>query len=155
MNKYLSDTIDDFWRWIKMSPQEYAQKSRQIDLEEYMFPDWDNLISKVKKTIQKSYSNDEAVDMVLIVMALDNEDEEVLDFISDNGSDYFVKKMVERSVNHLQPHARWQCAELIRRRKPDNGKRVLKKMLTDSDEYVRKRAKTALEDLWTGEKKVI
>ena len=63
--------------------------------------------------------------------------------------------MAERSVNHLQPHARWQCAELIRRRKPDNGKRVLKKMLTDSDEYVRKRAKTALEDLWTGEKKVI
>lgn len=147
MNECLSDIIGKFWKWINLSPQEYAQKSMQTDLEEYMFPDWDNLITKAERIIQKPYSNNEVVDMILTVIALDNENEDVLDFISSNGSNDFVNTIIERCIIHLQPHARWQCAELIRRRKPKNGQRILIKLLSDSDEYVRKRAQIALYDL--------
>ena len=89
------------------------------------------------------------MDDLLTIMALDNENEDILDYAVDNinlaNLDYFVHK----GVVHLQPHARWQVAEFIRRKNLVCFQDYLEKLSRDPNDYVRKRAKNAM-NLLTG-----
>ena len=130
-----------------MTPQTYAVESmKQPDLEEYMFPLWDSVYQTTVDLINSRSTDREDMDSILTAMAIDNETEDILGYISENGCELFIEKLVEAGAGHLQPNARWQCAELIRRRRPQNGDRVLKILLSDEDEYVVKRAKNAIMD---------
>lgn len=145
MRKDLADLLASFWEWIQMTPQLYAIESmRQPDLEEYMFPLWDEMYYKTVELIDSNTMDKDAMDFILTAMALDNETEDILNYITENASTPFISGLISLGVDHMQPNARWQCAELIRRRKPPNGDIVLKQLLLDSVEYVVKRAKNAI-----------
>lgn len=153
MKEYLLPSIlNSFWNWIHLTPQAYAVISRKQEaqeLEEYMFPFWQTMISETINLINESPTSEMAIDSILTVMAIDNETEDILDYIAQNGSKPFICRLIETGVVHLQPHARWQCAELVRRCKPANGDTILSKLLSDPDDYVRKRARNALNSCQT------
>ncbi|MBP5780095.1 MAG: hypothetical protein J6X34_02535 [Clostridia bacterium] len=112
-----------------------------------MFPLWDAMIAETVDLINGSVEDEISIDGILTAMALDNETEDILNYIAENGSESFICRLIERGAVHLQPHARWQCAELIKRRKPSNGRKMLSILLSDRDEYVRKRAQNAVCEL--------
>ena len=145
MKSDLDNLLACFWEWIQMTPQLYAIESmRQLDLEEYMFPLWDEIYDKTIELVDSNTTDNGAMDSILTAMALDNETEDILNYIAESGGTPFISRIVNLGVSHMQPNARWQCAELIRRRKPPNGDIVLKQLLLDSVEYVVKRAKNAI-----------
>lgn len=82
---------------------------------------------------------------MLTVMALDNESEIVLDDIVSYASNELVHRIVDRGVSHMQHEARWQIAEILLRRKPENALAVLAALALDEDSYVRQRAQNAID----------
>lgn len=143
----LKTLLDEFWSWICLTPQEYAMESVNRDFEEYMFPNWMEIMRVSKQTVTLALLDNDSLSSLLSAMAIDNEDENILDFVILKGTNQFIEKLIEIGVSHLQPHARWQCAEVIRRRLPENGRTILKKMQNDPVPYVAKRAQIAMEEI--------
>ena len=143
----INDLLCLFWKWIGLSPDEYAVYSEKMDLEEYMFPLWEELISNAKDIVDKQQDGRLSLSCVLTVLAFDNEDEELLEYIVNNGNDAFTCQLVILGSQFYLAHARWQCAEIIRRRNLKALVYILKGMLNDSNGYVAKRAGNALDSM--------
>ena len=122
----MNTLLYDFWKWAEITPQEYAEKGIPLMSEkaEFNYPHFGELI-----------------------MALDNENEDVLDYAADNASNALVLELVSLGVTFPQPNTRWQIAELAYRRRPNGFEDFLKLLLCDPDSYVRKRAGNCLEYL--------
>lgn len=113
-----------------------------------MLPPREELLHLIRETEALITGEDQAqISNILTVMSIDNEEEAVLDFISETGSADFVDLLIQAAPRHVQPHARWQCAELIRRRRPKHSMSILRELLQDSNEYVVKRAENAYAEL--------
>lgn len=121
--------------------------SQRQDFEEYMFPNWGELVDEAIHLLNFEIEDKQIVDDILTVMALDNECEDVLTYASDHCSDAYIEYLIERGTYHPQHHTRWQIAELIARRNPKNGKNALLQLKDDANAYVRKRASNTLEEL--------
>ena len=144
--------LDDFWMWLEMSPEQYSEIG--VDLKsskcEFHYPKFEELLCYVRRVAcQKVISNDEIED-ILTIMALDNETEDVLDFLVDNLPDCHMNALIEKGLHHLQWEARWQLAELIYRRRFVNCEHYLQILTNDTMPYVRKRAKNCLKYMKQG-----
>lgn len=145
----MSNLLEDFWIWANTTPRDYAEKGLDLlgDKPEFYFPFFDELLDYARRIIEKDFPTDQEIDDVITIMALDNENEEVLSYIEEFSSPAFLKSLIEKGLYHLQPEARWQIAELLYRRKPDDFKEYLKHLSIDSNDYVMKRAKNCLRYL--------
>ena len=132
------------WDWLGVSSDGYAQSGYSGD-EEYLFPEWDKLLRATEELVLQEAVD--AVNDIWTAVALDNEEENLLDFISESASDAFVDQLIAVIPDHPQPNARWRAAELIRRRSSDAGIQVLQVLIHDVDSYVRKRAQGAYDSL--------
>lgn len=132
----LSPILDRFFHWLDIFPEDYAR--REDTLEEFMFPQWDVLISAAEAVIAQESS--ESANELWTAIALDNEQENLLDYLSDHASDDYLDRLILFAPAHPQHHARWQAAELIRRRPTPNGLSVLTLLCQDEHPYVAKRA---------------
>ena len=81
---------------------------------------------------------------ILTVMALDNETEDVLDYLVQHCPESKAKILVDVGMHHLLPNARWQLAEFLYRRRVDDFTTFLQRLSQDEDAYVRKRANNCL-----------
>ena len=143
----INEIICAFWKWIGLSPIDYSVCSEKRDLEEYMFPMWEELVSAAEDIVDKQQYDRSSINSVLTVLAFDNEAEFVLDYIVDNGSDAFTCELVTLGSEFYLSHARWQCAEIIRRRSLKSHIHILEKLTRDPNEYVAKRARNALNSM--------
>lgn len=139
------DLITEFWQWLGMSKEKYIFKmenpqNSSIDFEEYMFPKWSALLDEARENIREERLEPESLEKVLTVMALDNETEDVLDFIVENASDNYIEKFVQYGVLSILYHARWQIAEILGRRQPRNWENLIDELVKDENAYVSKRA---------------
>lgn len=139
----LAPILDSFFHWLRLTPEEYAR--REDDLEEYMFPQWDALISAAEAVIAQEST--EFADELWTAIALDNEQENLLDALSDHASDDYLDRLILSAPAHPQFNARWQATELIRRRPTPNGRSVLQLLCRDEHPYVAKRAQNSKEYL--------
>ena len=142
-NSALSPILDSFFHWLGLTPEEYAR--REDDLEEYRFPQWDSLISAAEAVIAREST--EFADELWTAVALDNEQEVLLDTLSEEASDGYLDRLILTAPAHPQFNARWQTAELIGRRPTPNGRSVLKLLCRDEHPYVAKRAQNSKEHL--------
>lgn len=144
------DLLDEFWRWLAFTPEEYIKKIENCcvpnNIEEFLFPHWGKLLKQAEASILNDCLDDSAVDNVLIVMALDNENEDILDYIVDNASPMYIKKIVLKGMHTPFSHARWQIAEILGRRKPLGWKDHLLMLCADKNHYVAKRAYNVLNN---------
>lgn len=138
----LSPILDSFFHWLGLTPEEYAR--REDDMEEYLFPQWDALISAAEAVIAREST--EFSDELWTAVALDNEQEVLLDTLSEEASDGYLDRLILTAPAHPQFNARWQAAELIGRRPTPNGRSVLKLLCRDEHPYVAKRAQNSKEN---------
>ncbi len=137
----LEQLLESFWEWLNMSPTEYSCRFCDDSIEEYMFPDWARMLHEVRQCIEES--RQDMIPLVLEAMAIDHEVEDVLDFLTERASDSYIVDITLCIATNIQPHARWQGAELICRRPTIEGEHVLKQLMGDTNPYVRKRARNA------------
>lgn len=154
----MNELLNEFWQYLKMTPEEYSMCSMNQDLEEYFFPKWEELKNIAYSLIDSEKMDSESLDMVLLIMALDNEEEYITDYLTDkdtgsnfNCSDKYIEMLSERAIRFPQPHARWQVAEVLRRRRTKKTLSILEKLLSDENAYVRHRAKYSYLDIIWGE----
>ena len=135
-----------FWKWLGKTPEEYASTGMEgcVYQDEDEFSEFSALINGAMKIVDREFVDDDNIDNLLTVMALDNESECVLDYIEENASLKQIKKIFARGVCHPQPNARWQVAELIYRKSPRFHKYLLQRLTNDPHPYVRKRADNCL-----------
>ena len=142
----LSNLLQEFWIWFGLSADQYAL-SGHGPKEEFMFPEWSDLIRETKEAIKSENNNIEILNNILAVLALDNEREEILDYISEYSSVRYIQTLAKQSLTCNQAHARWQIAELIGRRKELNCKETLIALTQDKNPYVQRRANISLHRL--------
>lgn len=139
----MDELISDFWVWAETSPELYAKM--QTSLEEFMYPRWKEIIEKAKNIVLMEDMTTSGMDNFLTVLAIDNEREEILDFLSEiSMSNAFFSQLIEAGMHHLQPHARWQIAVLLGRKRPKGYQDFLCALSQDENVYVCKRAKNEL-----------
>lgn len=141
-----------FWKWADISESEYSEHSYLNKNEEWEYPNWDMLISLLFTAINTLASGERSevlVNYLLTVMALDNEDETILDECESKLSDKDLEFLFEKGIKHMQSEARWQIAELIGRKNNISFKKYLLNLLDDSNKYVQRRALISLDRIDT------
>ena len=134
--------LEKFWQWSKLTPEEYAQNGmRQKNGEfEDSFLLFDEMIAYAYAMIDTSITDLSEIDDLLTILALDNEEECVLDYITEHSSKVQLDRIIARGLFHAQPNARWQIAELLSRRKPEKYLDFLQVLANDEHSVVRQRA---------------
>ena len=138
MNTYL----EQFWKWSNRTFDEYARIGMNQNKGEYedQFPLFDEMIAYARTVVDNVVTDDSDLDDLLTIMALDNEAETVLDYVEGNSTADQFDKIIALGLKHVQPHARWQIAELLYRRKPKNYMELLYVLSQDEHPSVRQRA---------------
>lgn len=140
----LSSLVRDFWVWTQLPSIKWNNvdiSKLPVPVEE--FPELSSMQTCCISRINTPLSEDE-LNKFLLCMAVDNEDEEILDACREVGSMEFISGIIQAGVNHPQPMARWQMAELLRRDIP-NRKNYLIQLCCDANAYVKKRAENVLK----------
>jgi hypothetical protein len=112
---------------------------------EYDFPKYGELMEYAQAIVDNNLMSDKDIDDLLTVLALDNEGENLLDYIEDYSSNEQIERITERGVLHIQYNARWQLAEIIYRRRPNEYAKWLNLLKNDKDSYVRQRARNVID----------
>ena len=86
------------------------------------------------------------MELFLVGLAMDAENEDILDACKDRAGVTFVSDMLCAGVFHPQSEARWQLTELLRKEIPQR-EHYLHILLADPDAYVRKRAGNIAEPI--------
>ena len=102
------------------------------------FPEFDELQKMCISLINTQLSNKE-IDAFLFCMALDAEDECILDACKAQANTEFIHLLLSKGTTCVHSDARWQMTELLRRNVP-NKQYFLQILLSDTNPYVRKRA---------------
>lgn len=140
----LKKRLHEFWIWLDITPADYAQQFDTV-FEEYMFPDWNALLDEAYQSVSRS--DTAAINDILETLAIDNEEENLLDYIVDYARDSFLTSLISALPGCIQPNARWQGAEIILRRPSSERILVLQLLMRDEHPYVRKRASNAFISL--------
>ncbi len=136
----MNDELNSFWSWFGLDSYQYINKRSGNPKEEFMYPYWDRMLEKAKEAIRSNSTDIALLNNILMVLALDNEREELLDYLSSyDVSQSFCVKLIEAGLSHPQPNARWQIAVLARRRLKNDALPYLNVLMNDVDCYVRKR----------------
>lgn len=143
----LSEVLFRFWDWVGYGPDEFSKDifSCADAKEPFYFPEFSEMRKLCCDCENELWSDREAEDY-LTCMALDNEEERILDHCAENASDKFVERIALASLNHIQWHARWQVAELLGRRNIPHWELFLEKLSRDPHPYVRQRAENVLKN---------
>ena len=138
--------LNSFWIWTQL-PEEKWGNADLIDLgvDAVLFPLIGEICDECINLINQQLSPEE-INMFLMGLAIDSEDEDILNECKDCANDSFLYDIISEGVSHPQSEARWQLAEMLRRPIPQRDY-FLKVLLSDTNLYVRKRANNVVRDL--------
>lgn len=131
--------IEEFWKWTGLPREKWGQFDiAGLPVDVTTFPRLGEVCDACIRCINKSLSREE-MELFLVGLAIDAEDEDILDACKDRAGVTFVSDMLCAGVSHPQSEARWQLTELLRKDIPQR-EHYLHILLADPDAYVRKRA---------------
>lgn len=138
--------IYEFWEWTEL-PVDMWHVTDIVYLSKntFDFPNIGAICNACFGLINAPLTPKE-IDLFLMGLAIDSEDEDILEKCKEEASDQFLYKIATRGIHFPQSEARWQVAELLRRQIP-NRDYFLNVLLADSHEYVRRRAYNVFCDL--------
>ena len=142
--------IDLYWKWSRVSEDKYSKDEWIIESQEWEYSNWGQLMNLALKAIRNIENGDFAKDIaevMLTVMALDNEDEKLLDECEIILSDKALEYVAQSALEHRQWQARWQVAELLGRKHERIWEKFLLKFINDSNKYVQRRALISLSKI--------
>ena len=134
-----------FWAWAGYDADSFAKDEVNCCRvnEPFDFPGIGEM-RELCYALETDIPSDREAEDYLTCMALDNEDEVILDHCAAHAPDAFVEKIALAALKHQQFEARWQAAEMLGRRKIPGREQLLNQFLQDPHSYVRRRAKNAL-----------
>lgn len=136
----LDQQLKRFQRWADQNaPDGALRDSGEWECE---YPYWPELYSAVRSVLAQPLLSRPEEDQVLFALARDNEAEVILDLLTSFPT--HVLALATRSLQSAHPDARWQAAVALARAAPPDAIPVLRLFLSDTDEYVRRRALLAL-----------
>lgn len=145
MNK-LKYLIEDFWKWTGLFEHKYGKIDiRDLSTSPVEFPRIGEICDVCFEMINMPLNIFET-DLFLMGMAIDSEDEDILNSCKEKANESFLITIISAGILYPQSEARWQIAELLRRYIPHRDI-YLNTLLHDPDEYVRRRAQNVFEDL--------
>lgn len=141
-DNYLADILARFWAWAGYHADDFARERFRCpdEKEPFYFPELEQL-RMLCYACECGEISDSDIEDYLTCMALDNEEEYILDHCAEHASVAFVERIACAALTHPQWHARWQIAELLRRRDIPKREALLSALSRDPHAYVRQRAK--------------
>jgi HEAT repeat protein len=143
--------LDQFWEWQELTSEEYASGKKYLKCEEFYYPKWINLTEYADKAIEMIRQGDKSlilINLILEMMAIDNEDEIVMENCEQLLETEYIKDISEAAKRFPIYEARWQIAELLGRSDNDNCKRYLLDFVRDEHKYVQRRALISLSRIY-------
>ncbi|WP_248930460.1 HEAT repeat domain-containing protein [Paenibacillus hamazuiensis] len=141
----LESELKQFWSWLGTSSKEYELLGTKTNKEEFMYPRWNELIRLTCIAIANlEIGETSQTNLILEVMALDNEEEAILTECENRLSKSSLNIIIEKG--HLFPlsNTRWQIAELIGRKQDKAWEKYLIILTNDCNKYVQRRALLSL-----------
>lgn len=136
--------VDLYWTWTGFGGSWKDNEISSIDLDPLCFPEFEKLRNVCISLINSPLSTEEK-NAFLLCMALDSEDECILDACKERANTAFLCELLCTGISFSLSEARWQMAELLRKDLPGR-EQYLQMLLHDSDSYVRKRARNVAFD---------
>lgn len=144
LNQSLNNLLQDFWIWSDISEKEYSCLPNASEtVEPFFFPEFEAMQEKCHSLINTNM-NEQQINDFLTCLALDEEEEVILDWCKDIADSWFLVQLSKAGCSHLQPDARWQIAELLRCRDIPQRYDILQHLCKDTNAYVRKRAQNTM-----------
>ena len=137
--KKIHNLLKKLWNWMGNRNSWTNLYTSELPTEPFCFPEFDILQNQCIYIINSLLSHED-IKAFLLCLALDNEEERILDACKEKASNDFLEVVVSDGIYFPHWEARWQVAELLRRNIP-HREHYLNILLKDENEYVRKRAK--------------
>ena len=135
----LAALLTEFWEWTGIPRDKWDTVDyTNYGIDPVLFPKIGELCEICIGLINAQLTSGE-MNMFLTALAIDSEDEDILDACKMYAEDDFIASLVQQGIHHPQSDARWQLAELLRRQIPQRAY-FLQQLQSDSNEYVRRRA---------------
>jgi HEAT repeat protein len=103
---------------------------------------WSTFLAAAHAAFAGASLVDADIDLILYALARDNECENILDMLEEHPLNGMSVARV--GVTYPDRDARWQVAVFLGTRDDDEGRSLLRSMVLDEDEYVRRRALLAI-----------
>lgn len=142
----LFQLITEFWAWTELPEINWwSTDIITLEIDPLYFPGFEQIRNICIDMVNMSLTEQDQ-NIFLLCMALDAEEERILDACKEYGSVSFLQSMLSVGLTHVQSEARWQLAELLRKPIPCREK-YLDILLHDSNSYVRQRANNVAYDI--------
>ena len=139
----LENELELFWKWSKMDISDCETKS----VDGTLYLRWNELLDlalEAIRLVENGEKNERLLEKILEIMALDNENEEILDHCETELNTPNLEHLISVGVSYSLPDTRWQIAELIGRKKNIEWKKYLLTLINDKNKYVQRRALLSL-----------
>ncbi len=139
----LHQEVTKFREWV--SSVEYLSSETLNAEDDCIYSEWRHLFEIILTFLTTSINDhwtDREVNDILYVMSWDNECEDLADEIEEKPD--VLMKLANLSLNSLEDDAKWQLADRLGNLSNKPAESLLLKFVNDKDEYVRRRALTAL-----------
>jgi len=123
--------VEEFKRWALSLPGRYGEWETE-------YQRWPQLRDAAVSTLSASRLDPSTVDRLLYVLARDNECEILLDALEEHPA--AALHLARAGIAYGDPEARWQLAVHLGTRDELEAVTLLRHLLQDSNEYVRRRA---------------
>ena len=133
------------WAIIRQSPDYRPDQYSHGAEWECDYPDWQRLYAAVDELVAEAVQRTvtcEELELLLYVLARDNEDEHVLETLGQFPG--IAAQVAEAAVSFSDVDARWQAAVVAGR---IGAASTVRRFLDDPAEYVRRRAGFALQEM--------
>ncbi|MFN8127125.1 MAG: HEAT repeat domain-containing protein [Candidatus Nanopelagicales bacterium] len=133
--------VQRFRDWVAAGAPDILNQGHGAEWE-CNYPEWQDLWASIAVALRSQIDGDTS-DLVLQVMAWDNETQLVADTLEDSPD--HVRALLERALEHPDPNVRWQFAHLLPRAIGAEARAPLARLIEDPDDYVRRRAAMAAD----------
>ncbi|MFD1426800.1 hypothetical protein [Kroppenstedtia sanguinis] len=142
------DLIHDFKEKVHRFKEWMETESDRYGEWETDYPFWDDIYSSVNQLVEQIPIKDsKLIEDFLFILARDNEAEHIIDLVIDHPS--LLITLATYGLDYKDHEARWQLAYGLGELKDRNNeaKVLLRQYIHDKHEYVRSRARFAIETL--------
>lgn len=140
----LTELIEQFWDWAGISQSAWENENMaSLSIEPFYFPKFDRMRNQCYHLVNTSTKRED-IRNFLICMALDAEEEHILDYCKKYANKVFLDTLISAGIHFPQFEARWQIAELLKHAFPTQ-EAYLNILKEDNHPYVRKRARAPVQ----------
>jgi HEAT repeat protein len=107
------------------------------------YPDWPKLMASAREALRRRPMNPDLTTRLLEALALDHEAESLRDTLVEEPEQGIL--LARAGLAYPNPDARWQIADFLGTLNQPEANALLRRLVADPDEYVRRRALLAIQ----------